>query len=229
MTTGGKSTGISACALGQGLVVGRDRAPLGREPAGLIPEQSERRGEKTLREIKGIDPSSLGSGAAIGAEAMGGTVELRFCRPQEGKEGGDWKERLKHHPRPRRFQLRPPRHPRAITPGAPHSTATALSPEQCDVPRLRGGGVSDPSFSSPPCAAQLSPIRPGPAQPASTHGSDSSGGSSPAPASPPPTPRRSNAAGSETRGAWRVRTRGAFAPGTGSCSSLCPLAAPEPF
>lgn len=128
----------------------------------------------------------------------------------EGKEGGDWKGRLKHHPRPRRFQLRPPRDTRAITPGAPHYTATALSPDPYDLPRLRGGGVSDPSLSppTPPCAAQLSPIRPGPAQPASTHGSDSSGGSSPAPASPPPTPGRSNAAGSEPRGAWRVRTRG---------------------
>lgn len=102
-------------------------------------------------------------------------------------------------------------------PRAPHYTAAALSPAQCDFPRLRrGGGVFNPSPSSPPCAAQLSPIRPGPAQPASTHGSDSSGSSSPAPASPPPTPGRSSAAGSEQRGAWRVGTRGAFALGTGS-------------
>lgn len=47
MITGGETTGIpSARALGQGLVVGRDRAHLGREPVGMTPEQPEKRGEK---------------------------------------------------------------------------------------------------------------------------------------------------------------------------------------
>lgn len=82
MTTGGKSTGISACALGQGLVVGRDRAPLGREPAGLIPEQSERRGEKTLREIKGIEgsPRFRGSNWRGSNGRYGGTAFLQASR-----------------------------------------------------------------------------------------------------------------------------------------------------
>lgn len=75
-----------------------------------------------------------------------------------------------------------------------------------------------PLFPALPSPAQRDRARPGPAQPLSTHGSDCSGGSSPAPASPPPTPGRSSAAGSEPRGAWRVGTRGAFAPGTGSCA-----------
>lgn len=88
MVAGGKITGISACALHQGLVVGRDRAHLGREPVGMIPEQSEKRGEKTLREIKG--PRSLlpRFRGALGAEAPGGTVEMRLRRPQGGRSAG---------------------------------------------------------------------------------------------------------------------------------------------
>lgn len=101
-------------------------------------------------------------------------------------------------------------------------------PSSVRSPQAPGGRGLRPLPLPPPCAAQLSPIRPGPAQPASTHGSDSSGGSSPAPASPPPTPGRSSAAGSEPRGAWRVRTRGGLCTRNRKLLFAVPLAAPEP-
>lgn len=121
---------------------------------------------------------------------------------------------------------------RQDTPGPPrlgplHALPPPLPQDSTIPPGFQGGGVSDPSLSSPLNPAQPAPARPGPAP--STHGSNSSGGSSPAPASPPPTPGRGSAAGSEPRGARRVGTRGAFAPGTGNCPSPRLLAAQGPF
>lgn len=107
---------------------------------------------------------------------------------------------------------RGPLRPGPLTPLPPPLLQdSAISPDSG-----RAGSPTSPSLPRPAQPGQRDRARPGPAQPLSTHGSDCSGGSSPAPASPPPTPGRNSAARSEPRGAWRVGTRGAFAPGTGS-------------
>lgn len=200
---------------------------------GVALEQAERPGEKKLGEIKGprpLLPRCRGRGA-VGAEAMGGTncVSAGLRRGRRAVAAPKEARSAIRVPRGSSSGHQAPRGPQR--PGPLTILPPPLLPGQNDFPRLWGGrGLRPlPLFPALPCPAPRDPARPGPAQPLSTHGSDSSGGSSPAPASPPPTPGRSSAAGSEPRGAWRVGTRGAFAPGTGSWASPRLLAAPEPF
>lgn len=85
------------------------------------------------------------------------------------------------------------------------------------VPRRRGGGVCCPSQRSRPSRPPL-PARCGARSPARspTLTSPAAPAAPPLPGAPPPTPGRKSRAGSESRGAQRVGTRGSSAPGTGS-------------
>lgn len=204
------------------MVVVRDGAGLGRETAGdgvVVLEQSSRRGEKKAGGKRGLDHSSLGAGGASWRGSKG-RYELTAFLQASGGGGGRWLHRKKPGAPSASPEVRAPATgaPGTATPRPPHYPAAAPSSRTVRSPQALGGrGLRPlPLFPALPCPAPRDPARPDPAQPLSTHGSDSSGGSSPAPASPPPTPCRSSAAGSEPRGAWRVGTRGAFAPGTGT-------------
>lgn len=124
----------------------------------------------------------------LGREAWSAT--LVSGRPGSGREEVTWLQR-----------------PGRGDPAATPSLAGA-------VPRRRGGGVCCPSQCSCPslparCGARSparSPTLTSPAAPAAP----------PLPGAPPPTPGRKSRAGSESRGAQRVGTRGSSAPGTGS-------------
>lgn len=161
---------------------------------------------------------------------MGGRYELTAFLQASRGGGGRWLQRKKPGARstyPKVLASAARKHGDHNA-SAPSTYCRQPLPQDSTIsPGSRGGGVSDPSPSSPLSPAQPASARPGPAP--STHGSDSSGGSSPAPASPQPTPGPSSAARSEPRGAWRVGTRGAFAPGTGSCPSPRLFAALGPF
>lgn len=173
------------------------------ECGGEMPEQPARRGEKTLRETTGprpLPPRSAGGSA----EAMGAAF------PQASGAGG-WKKDAWSAPRGPRVPAPAARTRGATTPPSGPSRHCRRRP----LPRIRTGSQGRgrglrPLPSSPPCAAQLSPVRPSP--PALTAPT--------APGAPPlpsrllthPLPARAAATGSESRGARRVGTRGAFAP-----------------
>lgn len=203
---------------------------------GVALEQAERRGEKKLGEIKGprpLLPRCRGWGGSW--RGSNGRYELTAFLQASGGGGGRWLHRKKPGAPSASPEARAPATRRPGDHNAPAPLLYCRRPFFQDSAISPGSGGAGSQTSPPlprpalPCPAPRDPARPGPAQPLSTHGSDSSGGSSPAPASPPPTPGCSSAAGSEPRGAWRVGTRGAFAPGTGSWASPRLLAALEPF
>lgn len=206
MVTRGYPCVCAGPGAGRGVGGGGKRWGLSRPGGGGGGFLSHRRGEETLGETPGPRPLPPRPGGGR-AEALGAAF------PQASEGGGLQEGRRERPPRPAgsssgRQDARghdasrgPSRHCRRPLP----STAPA--------PRV-GGGACDLSL----VPALRCPARPGPAQPASTHGSDSSRGSSPAqPASPPPTPgprgrhRIRVARGQEGRNTWGLCT------GTGSC------------
>lgn len=108
------------------------------------------------------------------------------------------------------------------TPGAPHYTATALSPDPSDLPGLRGAG--SPTPPSPPRPALPGSARSGPARP-----SPPALTAPTAPVAPPlprllphPLPAEATPPDPSRAGPGGSEHVGAFAPGTGSCSSRAP-------
>lgn len=178
--------------------------------------QSEKSDEKGRWVPRGLDYSPLASrarerlagtqseGLSSSPQAPGGGGRRRLSReawsatpisgrPSSGREEVSWLQR-------------PGRGDPAATPsleGAVH--------------RRRGGGVCCPSQRSRPSRPSL-PARCGARSPARspTLTSLAAPAAPPLPGAPPPTPGRKSRAGSESRGAQRVGTRGASAPGTGS-------------
>lgn len=180
--------------------------------AGMIPEQFERRGEKTLQEIK--EPRSLlrrfgvGVGGAL-ARKPGGSAELHFCRPQEGARAvvgqKDAWSTIRVARGSRSSQQETPR-PQRLEPLSTHCRRPF--PKTVRSTQAPGGrGLRPlPLFPALRCPAQPDPARPGPARQHSRLRQLRR--LLPCPGFSPTHSRPSNAAGSEPRGAWRVGTRG---------------------
>lgn len=148
----------------------------------------------TKSEGRSACPQAPGGGERrwwLGREAWSAT--LVSGRPGSGREEVTWLQR-------------PGR-------GDPAATPSPVGA----VPRHQGGGVCCPSLRSRPSRPSF-PARCGARSPARspTLTSPAAPAAPPLPGAPPPTPGQKSGAGSESRGAQRVGTRGASASGTGS-------------
>lgn len=190
------------------------------KPAGSVLEQCETQSEKSGEEgrwvSRGLDHSPLASRApgAVGMDAIRG-AQCVSAGPGRGRKEVAGQRRLERHPCVRTSRLRPRRGDRATTPKPRGPRRHPFPGRRC--PPAPGGRGLRPLPTLPPCPASLparcvarsparSPTLTSPAAPAAP----------PLPGAPPPTPGRKSGAGSESRGAQRVGTRGASAPGTGS-------------
>lgn len=141
-----------------------------------------------------------------------GTVRVR--RPERGAERGGWSEKKPGAPPVSgsgRGEVTGPQRPGRGDPAAAPSLGSRY-------PRAPGGrGLQPLPTLLPRPASTPRPLRcPFAGQVPRTLTSPAAPAAPPLPGAPPPTPGRKSCSGSESRGAQRVGTRGASAPGSGS-------------
>lgn len=143
-------------------------------------------------------------------------TQCKSSGPRRGRKVVAGQRSLERHPRLGTSRLRPRGGDLATTP-RPRGPRRHPFPGRRCPPAPRGRGLL-PLPTLPPFPGPHSPPAAVPARPARspTLTSPAAPAAPPLPGAPPPTPGRKSRAGSESRGAQRVGTRGTAAPGTGS-------------